>query len=135
MLIFLIFLLIIFIGTSTLIFLNKIILGNFWKQARNVSFILFIIIMTIGLILSFIYKTEELKYKSFIHLTNELRVQEYDLKSISITMKIIEINEGISKAKYLEKTIWSLFIPDSYSSLELLTFAANKKIKPMEKSL
>ncbi len=135
MLIFLIFLLIVFIGTSTLIFLNKIILGNFWKQARNVSFILFIIIMTIGLTFFYICKAEEIKYKSFVQLTNELRVQEYDLKSIPLAMKIIEMNEHISKAKYLETTVWGLFISDSYSSLELLTFAANKKIKPMEKNL
>jgi len=125
MLIFLIILFIIFISTSFLIFIVNNI-GKFWKILRVSSIILFGIVLIPGLILYSEFAPKKVQYEVFKQSIEELKQIEDGLKSSYITSKIIEVNQQLITAKYYENTILGLFIPDSYSKLEIIKFNSEK---------
>jgi len=125
MLLFLITLFIIFVIISILNFIVNN-LGKFWKQLRIGSMILFGMILIPGLILYSEFAPKKVQYEVFKQSIEELRQIEDGLKSSYVTLKIIEINQQLITAKYYENTILGLFIPDSYSKLEIIKFNSEK---------
>jgi hypothetical protein len=134
MIIFLIFLLLIIVATNFLI-LKTSVHGKFWNHLRLISSIVFIFTIIVGSGIYASYKPRIIEYNNFKNSVEDLKKQEEGLRSTFISMKIIEINESILKAKYWNETVFGLFVSDEYAGLELIKFGKEKKIKIMEKSL
>ena len=128
MLAILIILVILIIGSNVLIY-KLPIHGKFWNHLRTICTSLLFLILVLGLFVYFSYIPERIEYHTFKDSIEELRQQEDGLKSTFITMKIININEKLAKAKHWNKSIFGLFIPDSYANNELIRLSSDKKSK------
>jgi hypothetical protein len=94
--------------------------GLFWKPAFKISIIFLSVFLSIGVCINLKYKMDYISYQVLVNSIEELRTQEDGLKSTFITIKILEINEKVSKAYYLNSTILDIFIPDEFVHLKLI---------------
>jgi hypothetical protein len=94
--------------------------GDFFPIVNFISFLLLFAFLIVGFSFKVKYTIEKMNYIVLQNSLEDLKKEEGKLRNTFTTSAIIDMNRTLAGAKYLETTVFKIFIPDEFSYKDYL---------------